>query len=181
MTDKHVSGEEFYAISSKAKKPTKEQRVTISVTAVVSVIIIVSLLVVSFLLGDSYGRAHAKLATPSRAGLAGSNRRRQFRGGDFGTVTAVSNTSISVQNNRSGTINIYHIAPSTQVIENGQSVNKSSIKNGDMVIIRVTKSGSTTASIIAINSYPGCGYTGGVAPGGTGGSSTTSGSNTISQ
>jgi hypothetical protein len=92
------------------------------------------------------------------------------RSGGFGTVTAVSGTSITISettpgsDSSSGTSKTYAITSSTTVTDSGQSASVSDIQTGDRVIIRTSTSDTSTASSIMVNPT-----FGGGAGGGTGG------------
>jgi hypothetical protein len=181
MAEKIVSGEEYQAMSRKSPKPGHE--VSLPAKTVGVVILVVILCGISFFVGKNYGKDHAKTTTAAastfsgRAGGGYGGGGGVRNGGGFGQATAVSSSSITVQNPRSGTSTTYAITSSTTITDNGQTISASNIQVGDTVIIRVASSGSTTATSILVNpSYGG----GGVASS-SGGSSTTGGSNTVGQ
>lgn len=180
MADKIVSGEEYQAMSRNTQKPGHE--VSLSSKTVVAVIVVVVLCGLSFLAGSAYGKHHAKSASPSTAafgggfgGGGGGYGGAARNGGGFGQVTAVSSTSITVQNPRSGTSTTYTITSSTTITDNGQTVSASSIQTGATVIIRVASSGSKTATSILVNPS----YGGGGGGASSSGSAATGGSSTI--
>jgi hypothetical protein len=190
MADKYISGEEYQAMSQ--KKPTKAgHEVSLSVHTIGAIVIVVLLCIVSFLGGSIYGKHIAPKTTvtsaSSSAGAGGGSAGREgFRnGGGFGQVTAVSSSSITLQNPRSGTSTTYSITSSTTITDNGQTVAASSIQTGDTVIIEVASSGSTVAKTILVNPNFGGGGGGassnGSSTGGAAGSSTTGGSDTEGQ
>jgi hypothetical protein len=118
----------------------------------------------SFWGGTSYQKSHTHVAvsnvSSNYGGGAGGFSGRGGYGGGFGTVTAISSTSISVQNARSGTTTTYAITPSTVITDNGATVTYSDIANGDTVIVMASSTSSTTATTINVNpSYGGPGGT----------------------
>lgn len=158
--EKYVSGEEYQAMSRTA--PSKGHRVAVPVKTAIGIVVVVILCGLSFYSGDSYGKNHAPKAaatasfrTTTGGGFGGGGFRN---GGGFGQVTAVSSSSITVQNPRSGASTTYAITSSTAITDNGQTVSTSDIQTGDVVIIQVASSGSTTATSIMVNpSYGGGG------------------------
>ena len=165
--EKTVSGEEYRAMSGRSKKPGKQ--VTVSTQPIVLVIGAVVVCIVSFFIGVNYQKNHSpKVATSSSSALggAGGPGARFRNGGGFGQVTAISSTSISLQNQRTSATQTFTIDGSTQITDNGQTVTTSDIQVGSVVIVRVASSGSTTASAITVNPSYG-GGPGGAASGGT--------------
>ena len=71
--------------------------------------------------------------------------------GEFGSVTAVSSTSISVKINRSGETKTYTINSSTTITKDSATASASDIAVGDTVIVQASDSDSTTATRIVIN------------------------------
>lgn len=80
-----------------------------------------------------------------------------FRGGGMrqnvaiGTVTAISSTSITVNDQRSGTSTTKTINSTTTITNNGTKVAVDSIKVGDSVFVRASTSDTTIASSIDVN------------------------------
>jgi hypothetical protein len=121
-------------------------------------VVVIALIVASFVGGMAYLKKNQTTAnTGSKNGFSGfggqSGQGRPNGGqmGGFGTVAAISSTSITVQNPRSGTSKTFTITSSTTVTNNGSTASISDIKTGDMVIVRPASSGSTTASQIIVN------------------------------
>jgi len=91
--------------------------------------------------------------TPSGQGLG------NFQGGPgggrmnivLGQVTAISSTSISVQDSRSNSTTTLDISSGTQVTNNGETASVSSIKVGDNVVVRPDSSNSKQADQIILN------------------------------
>lgn len=70
----------------------------------------------------------------------------------IGQVTAVSSTTITVENQTSGQNTTLNITNSTQIQADGQSIPVSDIQDGDLVIVMKTSSSSSSASRIIIAS-----------------------------
>jgi hypothetical protein len=77
--------------------------------------------------------------------------RRNGRRAPIGTVTAISDSSITVQNMRTGTSQTYTIGSDTKVTNNGQDAKASDIKTGDMVLITPSTTDAAHAAQITIN------------------------------
>jgi len=153
---KYVSGEEYQAMSRNT--PPQGHQVSIPMKAVGAVIVVIILCGLSFLGGESYGKNHAPKAATTTSAFGGSGSSSGGfggggvrHGGGFGQVSAVSSSSITVQNPRSGTSTTYSITSSTTITDNSQTVPASDIQVGDTVIIQVASSGSTTATTILVN------------------------------
>lgn len=84
-------------------------------------------------------------------GFQGGPNGAQGMRGVFGEVTAVSNTSISVQDARNDSTSTLEITGDTKVTNNGQSASVSDIKVGDNVIIQTNSSNSKQADQIILN------------------------------
>jgi hypothetical protein len=134
-------------------------------------IALVALLIVaggSFYGGTAYEKSHDKTSTTGSSALTGfssgasGGRTGGFRMGGFGTVTAVSSSSIAIQNPRSGTSNTYTIDGSTVIEDSGSTGSLSDIATGDTVMIRTSSSTSTTAAQIDVNPSFGGGQGGGM-------------------
>lgn len=78
----------------------------------------------------------------------------------FGQVTAVSSTSISVQDTRTGTTTTLSITSATQIMNNSATVAASSIQVGDTVLVSPASAGSTQAGRITVNPDLGGGFSG---------------------
>jgi hypothetical protein len=146
-------------------------------------ILIVAIL--SFLAGMQYQKGKtpatkAVSATNSSQYGSGSGRSGGFGGGfqrsdrAFGTVSAVSSTSITIQT-RSGTTSTYTITSSTTVTNAGQSASVSDIQSGDTVIMTLDSSNTQDVSSIMLN--PSFGGGGGAGTSDSGGSDNTSSTN----
>jgi hypothetical protein len=120
----------------------------------------VVLVVASFLLGIQYqkGKAPKVVADTATAQTGrqfsangGFGGGRQGLGGALGSVTAVSATSITVQNSRTNADSTLAITSSTTVTNNGTAATISDIKVGDTVLVRTSTSDQKTASQITLN------------------------------
>lgn len=118
-----------------------------------SVVLLCSL---SFYGGVIYQKGHNTTKSVAARTMLGSGRSgsgfgfRARRGG-FGSVTAISASSITIQDQRTGISKTYNIDSSTQITNNGSAISASSIKVGDTVLIRAGSAGPTTATSILVN------------------------------
>jgi hypothetical protein len=88
----------------------------------------------------------------SQFGAGGPGGQGGFRRmGGIGAVTVVSDTSITIDNTRTGSTNTYTIDSSTSVTNNGAVASISDIKVGDNVLVSTVSSTSTAATRIVIN------------------------------
>jgi len=149
MSDEYVSGEAHQVISKQRNASTRKVTVTMQGLGLVAAAIV--LCGVSFAAGVDYQNRHTKAAaakfmTGGRFGELG-----QRRAGDIGQVIAVSSTSITVSNRRTGADKTYTIDSNTSVLNAGQTGSVNDIKTGDMVIVETSTSSSVTASRIILN------------------------------
>ncbi len=161
-----------------------QQQKTISVSynlkSVIKVLVFILLLLVAFGLGKYYGDHQTKSFVSNGSNTtAPSTNGGGFRrgGGGFGTVSAVTSSSITIDNPRTGTSKTYSITSSTKITSAGQSASISSIAKGDRVIVMPSTNNSSIAATIIVNPSFGGGF-GGAAPTQSGGSSTSTGSST---
>lgn len=68
----------------------------------------------------------------------------------LGAVTAVSSTSITVQDENSGQNTTLSITKTTAIEANGESIAATEIQDGDLVIVTKTSSSSTAAATIIV-------------------------------
>jgi hypothetical protein len=107
--------------------------------------------------GVSYEKSHLKTVSSKQTtggpGSGGYGGRGGFGGGDrvMGQVTAISPTSITVQNERTGTSSTLAITSSTQITNNGQTATASDIQSGDTVFITENTSNTSQAARILLN------------------------------
>lgn len=141
-----------------------------------------AVVVVCLLVGFAAGINYQKLKTNNVAsgrnstksspavntfGLNGVGRRGMRRSGGLGSVTAIDNSSITIQNARSGSDQTFRITNTTTVTANGTDADLSVIKIGDTVLVRTSSADASTAASIILNP----GFGGSSAPDGTGNSS----------
>lgn len=115
----------------------------------------VILLGVGFLGGMQYQKGQSTTTTASTAGVPslGTNSgmgRMGLRGG-FGEVTAVTATSITVSETRSGASTSYVITSSTKVTKDSAAAAVTDIAVGDTVIVQTSTSDTKQATSIVIN------------------------------
>ena len=100
-------------------------------------------------------KAHSAGAVPLTGPLAGTSGLARDDGpgggpGIGGTVTAVSATSVTVED-RSGTTTSYTIGSSTTFLKGPSTVTAADLKVGEQVRIRPTTTGATTAAAVEID------------------------------
>jgi hypothetical protein len=124
-------------------------------TRIVGVVVIVGL---SFFAGTRYEHSHDKSSATSSTSAFSRRGMGGFGGGFgnranlvFGQVTAISSSSIMIEQTRSNTSTTLTINASTTVTDNGQPVSVNSIQTGDTVIAMKSSSSSSTATSIRIN------------------------------
>lgn len=112
----------------------------------------------SFVGGVYYQKSkHATVATTNGqpnlgfGGQGGFFSMRVGRRGAIGQVTAVSATSISVKNIRTGTVSTLAVTSNTQITSGGQTAAITDVKVGDDVIVRPSTSDASQAAQIIIN------------------------------
>jgi hypothetical protein len=74
--------------------------------------------------------------------------------GNFGQVTAISETSITIKNPRTEKEQTFTINSETKVEDSGESSSASNIKTGDTVAIQTSNSDTNLATRINLNSAP---------------------------
>lgn len=138
---------------------------------VVGIIVVVIVGIGGFAAGRSYQKSHSTMMTASRFGQAGAfGSRGARRSGGRGQVTTVSDSSITIDNARTGSSSTYSISGSTTITDNGTTVTASDIKTGDEVFVTTSGPTSTVATQILVNPSFGGG------PGGSGPSTAPTGS-----
>ena len=107
---------------------------------------------------DTKSPSASNAAYSSYSGSGGGYGGR-FSGGQrptVGSVTAISPSSISIQDSRTGSTVTLSITSSTTITDSGQTVTTSDIQAGDTVVVVASSSNSTQASRILVNpSYGG--------------------------
>ena len=137
-------------------------------------LVVIVLCGLSFWGGTAYEKGHAKTTVNSPAaasrfggagGAAGGGRFGSGQRPDIGDVTAVSPTSLTIQDEADGSSKTFSISSSTTFTNNGASATVSDVKTGDRVLVRTSGTGSTAATAIDINPSFGGGQ--GAQPGGS--------------
>jgi hypothetical protein len=164
--DQYISGEEHQRQQQSQSPPPNKKQVTISTGPIISVVIAVLVIALSFFLGTRYEKSHVK-STSTTATAGGFTRGLSSVGGRFGgnrgdgvfgTVTAISSSSITIDETRSNSSTKLSITSSTTLTDDGSSVGVSAIQTGDTVFVTKTTSTSTTASSIMVNPSFGSGH-----------------------
>ncbi len=131
---------------------TRRKRAAIPLSPIVGVIIIVILCGLSFGGGVAYEKSRPKSAAGPVAAGFGSGGSGPMRGNaSIGQVTAVSASSITVNDQRSGSSKTYTISSSTTITDNGQAAAAGSIATGDTVLVIADGNNSTAAARIMVN------------------------------
>lgn len=110
---------------------------------------------VGFWGGTSYEKSHSKSpSSVNTAAYSGYSGGRSFSSGQrpiFGSVTAISPTSISIQDSQTDSIETLTITSNTSITDNSQTVSASDIQTGDTVAIITNSSDTSQASRILVN------------------------------
>jgi hypothetical protein len=137
----------------KVGRQVKKHRIPLGVAA--SMLVVAA---IGFASGTSYQKSHGTAAPTMPAGVQNTQKRGiggaggfARRGGAFGTVTAVSNTSISVNQTRSGITTDYTITSTTTVTNNGTAATVADIKVNDTVLITPSTANPKEAASITVN------------------------------
>jgi hypothetical protein len=131
-----------------------QRKVTIPLKAVGLVVAVIILCALSFAGGRQYQKHHGGTTTAAGAtgrGFASGSFGGARRSGGIGSVTAITSTSLTVNDQRSGTAKTYSISSSTQITDNGSTVDYTDIKTGDTVLVTTSSSTSTAATRILVN------------------------------
>lgn len=125
--------------------------------AIISVAVVVAVAALGFFGGMQYQKSKVSSTTTTGQqtggygmGMNGIDGRASHMG-EFGTVTAVSSTSISVKNDRTSSTKTYAISSSTTFTKDSASAAYSDVTVGDTVLVEANSSDSSTASSIVIN------------------------------
>jgi hypothetical protein len=176
----YVSGEQFQAMKRKspgASKPAMPQ----NLIGIVVVVVLVAGL--SFYAGMVYQKSHQPKTAMALAngfgtgGPGGGLGGRGRFGGQrptIGPVTAISASSITVQDSRTGSSVTLSVAASTQITDNGQTVTTADIQTGDTVLVTADTTTKTQAARILVNPSFGGGGGGGTSGAGPATSGTSS-------
>jgi hypothetical protein len=112
--------------------------------------------IAGFIGGMHYQKGHQTTATAATGsqltdGQFGSGTGRMGARGEFGDVTAVSSTSITINDTRSGAAKTLSISSDTAVTKDGNTASVSDIAAGDRVIVQTDTTDTTKATRITIN------------------------------
>ncbi len=120
----------------------------------------------SFYGGLSYQKGKQPSPQVAQTNVANGGFGGRFgRGGGIGSVTAVSPSSITVNNTRTSTSKTYTINSSTTITNSGATATVADITTGSTVLVTPSSSDPTIASTIILN--PSFGPGGGSLPGGS--------------
>jgi hypothetical protein len=143
-----------------ASKPGRET-ISISTKPLVVAVLAVLVAIGGFVGGMQYQKGKSTIASSATAGLAGQGGATaggfggrgggQALNGGFGTVTAVSDSSITISDRRTSGTKTYSISSSTTITDAGAAATVSSIATGDQVLVRTSSSTSTAATTIEVN------------------------------
>lgn len=151
VPNNQMSGEEYEAYqSSRNHKKT----MTFPLVPMLGVLVVIALMTGSFLAGIQYQKQQQKTITPSLGGpsngFGGQGQpRRSF--GDMGTVTAITDTSITVKNAQSGATKTYTIGTATTITEDSNTIAAAQIQINDTVLIQTDTTDTSTATQIIVN------------------------------
>jgi hypothetical protein len=168
--EQYISGEEHRANShAKAKNDRQVVVQTRWLTAIAAALVLCGL---SFWGGTAYQKHHDKTTLSANSAASGNSfggRAGGTRGmGALGQVTAVSGTSITITNQRTGTGSTYAISSTTAISDNGQTAAASDIQTGDTVLITTASGNTAAATRILVNpNFGGGGFGGASAPSGS--------------
>lgn len=156
QSEEFISGEENRRRSAVSSQ--QGRKVTVPVTLLTQIAVVVVLCGLSFYAGSAsqrHNNKNAKGLQSSANDPAGNQRGGRFggarRAGTIGQVTAVSDTSITVNDQRSGTSKTFSIDSSTMISNDGQTVAANSITTSDTVLVSTSSTTSTVATRILVN------------------------------
>jgi hypothetical protein len=147
--------------SKTSKKPRSVTIAYGSYARYVPVVLVTALVaLLGFAGGVQYQKSKGNVRSVAGMRMFGPGRdidngrfRGRFKNHGYGpaTVTAVSGSSITIQNQRTGVKETYGINSSTAVSKNDSKAVVSDIKTGDLVMVQADNSGTGTAAQIVIN------------------------------
>ncbi|HEY5153071.1 MAG TPA: hypothetical protein VII55_03780 [Candidatus Saccharimonadales bacterium] len=152
-SEEYVSGEKYRQMA--ADRVNNKSFFSKSGPAIIAAVVV--LMGLSFYGGIAYQKGkHPNAVSSSVTGTAGAGfggRRGQFGGQrpTIGSVTAVSATSITVQDSNTGASTTLAITASTQITNNGQTAAASDIQTGDTILVIASTTDKTQAARILIN------------------------------
>jgi hypothetical protein len=99
---------------------------------------------IGFIVGQNVGGNRGAAGSSVASGQQGSGGQggQGMMNGSMGTVTAVSDSSITVKDQMSSESKTYTIDSSTEITDNGSSATVSDISSGDTVMVRTDSSSS---------------------------------------
>lgn len=115
----------------------------------VLIVLVVASLIIGFVLGAQFEKEKTG-GTPSKSRNS-YGRYNMRRSGALGTVIAVSDSSITIQNQRTGSDQTFTITSTTTITQNSSSASIGDVKAGDTVLIRTNSTDGSTATSIIIN------------------------------
>jgi hypothetical protein len=137
--------------------PKSAKTITLpSTKALVGAAVVVVIGAAGFFGGVQYQKRHQPKNTGTMAtgqfGTGGfGGRGGMRRGAGLGQVTSVSNSSITVKNERTGVSKTYSITSATTVMNGTAAGSAGDIKTGDSVIVTATSASATEAGRIVVN------------------------------
>lgn len=143
-------------VNSSSHKPKRE----IDHRLLGTIAMVAVALVAGFVIGIVYQKGHQKSTTSSTNGFSRSGGFNRANRGVIGTVSAISSSSISVNDERSGSTVTLAITSSTQITDNGQTTSASDIQTGDTVFVTKDSSNASQAARILVNPSFGGGFGG---------------------
>jgi hypothetical protein len=144
----------------KTRKPHDSSKIIIAGLGALVVVIL------SFIAGMQFQKGKAsKTVVNARGNVTFNGRRGGQRNGVIGTVSAVSATSITVQDTRTQTAKTLSVDSTTTITNNGTTAAITDIKVGDTVIVTADTTDATKAARVVLNPQAGGGFgPGGAAP-----------------
>src|SRR5665213_3296969 len=148
-SEKYVSGEQHREM---AAANTANNSLPKPVLAIIDAVMLMGL---SFYGGIAYQKGkHPNAVLGTAGGSAATGGFRGRLGGQrptIGQVTAISGTSITVQDTNTSASTTLSITSSTQISDNGQTVTASDIQTGDTVLVSASTTDKTQAARILVN------------------------------
>lgn len=130
----------------------KSSTFTVDNKQVVIVLVVIALMVASFFLGEAV-KGHNKNRSTNGYSFNGFGGQGGYSNANraFGAVSAISPTSISVDDSRTGTVKTFNITSTTSITNNGASVDVSTITTGTNVVISGDSSNNAVRIIVNPN------------------------------
>jgi hypothetical protein len=111
-----------------------------------------------FAAGMQYQKSHSGTAASVQRGFGaggGGGFAGRRRSGAAGAVTAISDSSITLDDARSGTSKTFTVNGSTEVLNQGASATLGDIKTGDQVFVITSSTDSSVATRIMLGGFGG--------------------------